>query len=160
MGAGVGYIGCDVEPETIRGNEEMRDALGFSSEKYRVVLSPAEEFDPGAVDFVFSSPPYYDAEEYSQREGQSHVKYASYEGWLSGFLHPVVRTAYKSLPLGGYFALNIVDIRKKGVVYPLESDFLEIAEAEGFELVEVLEMPIAKLNRSKGFEPIFLLRKH
>lgn len=155
--AGVEYIGTDVEPETVEGNRRIAERLKF--ENCAIELSPAERFDPGPVDLVFTSPPYFDREAYSDREDQSWVKYGSgLEAWLEGFLRPVVRTSHKRSKI---LILNIADIRSGGVLVPLVDSTIRVAEEEGFEFSEKLWMPLARLNRSpeQAVEPILVFRR-
>ena len=38
------------------------------------------------IDLVFTSPPYFNREEYSTHPEQSYIKYPNYQDWLDGFL--------------------------------------------------------------------------
>jgi hypothetical protein len=154
--AGVRYVGTDVEPETIEGNRKLAEALGSDAS---LVLSPAEDFDPGAVDLVFTSPPYFDREHYSGRDAQSWVRYETQDAWVEGFLRPVVRTAYKALPLGGHLVLNIADIRKKGATIPLVDLTCTVAVEEGFTHKDTLLMPLSKLNANRPSEPVLVFTR-
>jgi len=154
--AGVRYVGTDVEPATIEGNCKLSLALGGDAS---LALCPAEEFDPGQVDLVFTSPPYFDREHYSGRDGQSWVRYQTLDEWVEGFLRPVVRTSHCCLPEGGHLILNIADIKKKKTLIPLEGRTLEVAVSEGFRHVETLQMPLSKLNGSRASEPVLIFQK-
>jgi hypothetical protein len=157
--AGVQYIATDVEPETVQGNLRLAEVLGYSA---RVVCERAEVFDPGPVDLVFTSPPYFDRELYSDRQEQSWVLHdGGFDSWVDGFLRPVIRMAHHRLPVGGHLVLNVADIRKGRQVIPLVERTVEEATALGFELNRRLWMPLARLNRSeeKAREPVLVFRK-
>lgn len=161
VAAGVNYIGTDVDPQTVEGNEKLALELGAGA-TVRVVCSPAEKYDPGPVDFVFTSPPYFNQERYSHNDAQSWVQYGtSLEAWVEGFLRPTVRTAMRSLPVGGYMALNVADVRQGAKVVPLAQAVTDAAVREGFVLAHTLHMPLARVNRSQhaGSEPVLVFRK-
>lgn len=65
-------------------------------------------------DTVFTSPPYFNAEQYSKDEGQSFKQFNNVDAWLKGFLYPTLKNAWDFLdsegPRGGILAMNIADI--------------------------------------------------
>lgn len=154
MAAGVRYIGTDVEPETVEGNQKLIEVLGG---KHEVHLSPAESFDPPKVDLVFTSPPYYDRERYSQRAEQSY-KGRSVDAWLNEFLRPVIEKAYSVAPV---LAINIADLWTRKGTIPLEQHTIDLALETGFQHETTVKMPLAKLNRPKdrAWEPILVFRR-
>lgn len=60
-------------------------------------------------DFVFTSPPYFDTEQYSDDEGQSFLNYTTLDSWLTDFLFKVIDGTWLALQDGGILALNITD---------------------------------------------------
>lgn len=161
VAAGVRYVGTDVDPQTVEGNAKVASDLG-AGEAVQVVCSPAEQYDPDPVDFVFTSPPYFDQERYSQNDAQSWVRYGtSLEAWVEGFLRHVIATAKRVLPVGGHLALNVADIRKGRKVVPLVEAVTTTGLQEGFSLERTLYMPLARVNRAQhaGCEPILVFRK-
>lgn len=64
-------------------------------------------------DLVFTSPPYFNTEKYSEHEGQSWKRYANFPSWQEDFLHKMIHTAWKSLRKGGVLVLNIADLGTK-----------------------------------------------
>jgi len=155
--AGVRYVATDVEPETVEGNRRLAERLGFTDAE--IHECPAERFDPGTVDLVFTSPPYFDREQYSDRDGQSWVSHGSdFDAWVEGFLRPVIATAYQKSPL---LVLNVADIRKNRKSVPLVDRTIQTAVAEGYSLKERVWMPLARLNRTpeKAREPLLVFRR-
>jgi len=61
------------------------------------------------VDLIFTSPPYYDYEVYTDREDkdQSIYKTSTYEQWFNEFLKPVLVDLCKLVKPGGFFALHV-----------------------------------------------------
>lgn len=66
------------------------------------------------VDTVFTSPPYFKAEQYSDDEGQSFKKHTSLKAWLNSFLLPTIDNSWDALTSegerGGILGMNISDI--------------------------------------------------
>jgi hypothetical protein len=84
LAAGVTYLGTDVETATVDGNNRLAEVLG-KTHQAKVLEHPAETFDPGEVDMVFTSPPYFGTELYGGSEGQSFRRYPTFDDWLGGF---------------------------------------------------------------------------
>jgi hypothetical protein len=156
--ARVQYIGTDVETATVKGNLALAKALGFQAQ---LTCCPAEEFNPPReLSLVFTSPPYFDREQYSDGEKQSWKRYASLENWVGGFLRPVVERAKRRLGSNGKLVLNIADIRRRNKeVVPLVATTIQTALASGFHHVETLQMPIGSINRLSASEPILVFEK-
>lgn len=154
------YIGTDVEPETVDGNNRLAARLGCA-DKCVVHEHRAEAFDPGPVDLVFTSPPYFDREQYSTSDAQSWVRHGgSLESWVDGFLRPVICTAHARLPVGGALVLNVADVRHGRKKYPLVDRTVAAAIGEGFVQEASLWMPLARINRTaeEAREPILVFR--
>lgn len=92
----------------------------------------------GRGSVVYTSPPYFAKERYSQDSEQSYMKFPQYEGWKEGFLRQTIQNAYDFLRPGGYFFWNIADVYIGTKKMPLEKDSIELAEEIGFEYVETL----------------------
>jgi len=151
--AGVKYIATEIEPETVAGNRALAKVLGADA---TLVQMPAESFKAPAVDFVFTSPPYFDVEHYGVSPGQSFRSYSEFDKWVEGFLRPVIQSAFDAAPV---LALNVAQIRKRKEVIDLPSKVLEIAQEVGFTHEVTLEMPLSSLNRKNASEPILVFRK-
>jgi len=161
LAAGVRYVGTDVEEGSISGAQELAEVLDLSS-SVRLVRSPAEAFDPQEeLSFVFTSPPYFDLERYSENPDQSWMRYGtSLEDWREGFLRPIVKTAYLRIVPKGFIAFNIRDFQTRTEVIPLEDTVCRIMREEGFTEYETLKMPLASIGgEAKNYEPVFVFRK-
>ena len=198
------YIGTDPNPDNFFDSGESRYSIAadfynmktyrgnsfFSStnthEMYQLgseEIGKNEKFieHKGDIDIVFTSPPYFNREAYSEDENQSYKKYgSSYESWRDGFLKPTLQTCCEMLKCGGYLLWNIADILVKGEYLPLEEDSRKFIEENGLVFVEKLKMAMEGMpgqNRigedgkpkCKNFcmvngkyfkyEPIFIFRK-
>lgn len=130
----------------------------------------------GNVDFVFTSPPYFNREQYSDDDSQSFKKFSEYDDWKEYFLRPTLETAYKALKSDRYLCWNIADIRiSDGVYYPLEQDSIDILTELGMEYKGKIKMVLSSMigvdrestvansveyNGSHyKYEPIFVFKK-
>lgn len=109
------YIGFDPNKVSIEGNMKLYHALDRAN-KYRMgtkVTLLAEPFEDSNInkkfDIVFTSPPYFDKEKYSNDDTQSWVRYKTYDSWVRGFLQPLIEKSYELLDTGGYLILNVGD---------------------------------------------------
>ena len=95
----------------------------------------------GKLDLVFTSPPYFDREQYSEDEEQSYKAYPQYEDWRDNFLKPTLTNAYENLRNDRYLLWNIADIKiGKDKYYPLEQDSIDIVTSLGGEYKHKLKM--------------------
>lgn len=76
--------------------------------------SPAEDFDftpyNNYFDLVFTSPPYFNVERYSDSDTQSWVRYKTADVWNEQFLHKTLGKIYHAVKVGGIIAINIADV--------------------------------------------------
>ena len=95
----------------------------------------------GTLDLVFTSPPYFDREQYSEDEEQSYKLYPKYDSWRDGFLKPTLVNAFNSLRENRYLLWNIADIKiGKDKYHPLEQDSIDVIENLGGEYKGKLKM--------------------
>jgi hypothetical protein len=131
----------------------------------------------GKLDISFTSPPYFNREQYSQDENQSFKAYGEYEDWRDNFLRPTLTTIYEYMKNDRYILWNIADIKiGENTYYPLEQDSKDILEELGCEYkgkVKMLMTRMVGLDPSKSgiknavefegkqykFEPIFVFHK-
>ena len=169
---------------TIRGNPIFSHA-----NTYDIYSACSEEIDreegfqeyKGKVDLVFTSPPYFNREAYSEDPRQSYKRYgSSYESWKKGYLRPTLRICYDWMKSGAYILWNIADLQMGKDFLPLEKDSCDIMEELGFEKITTIKMaqegmpgsnrvdengvPIHTrtckvLNRYWKYEPVFVYRK-
>lgn len=98
----------------------------------------------GKVDLVFTSPPYFSAEAYSDDKNQSCVKFPEYDQWKENFLRPTLETAVRWLKRDRYLLWNIADTKIGAHMYPLENDSIEILESLGMVWQDTLKMVLAR----------------
>jgi hypothetical protein len=129
----------------------------------------------GELDFVFTSPPYFDRERYSNDETQSFKKFSNYDSWRDGFLRPTLTTAFEYLRNDRYILWNIADIKMgKDKFFTLEQDSIDILTELGCEYRGKIKMTMSPMtgvdlsgvkNSMKigdmvyKYEPIFIFYK-
>jgi hypothetical protein len=108
--------------ERIRNCYSGHAPAAVAASSFEDASLPDEPFD-----IVFTSPPYFDYEEYSTDPEQSYRRYPTREAWAEGFLHTLVRRSAASLKHGGVLALNLSDAGSDGLV----DDMAKAAEGDG-----------------------------
>ena len=166
------YTCCDPNTVTVENNWRMQAVLDSLAEQTvglfeepkvtNITMNniPFEEYPnlDEKFDLIFTSPPYFDIEKYSNDETQSWVRYNTLDNWLDGFLKSFVQISAECLKPDGYFIVNIDGGDR------LIKPFLEIA-ASRFDLVDTKYMRLSKIigSRSKNkdkfkLEPIFIFK--
>ncbi|GAF77789.1 unnamed protein product, partial [marine sediment metagenome] len=105
-------------------------------------------------DLIFTSPPYFDLEKYSNEKNQSYKRYFKYEEWLDKFLFVIIKESYRLLKNDGVFLLNVADCRNYKIVEHVEAFAKTI-----FRIEKVLIMVSSSKFSEYFAEPIFVFRK-
>jgi len=107
---------------------------------------------------AFSSPPYFDLEDYTIGK-QSYNPSISYKEWQENYLIPTLKNIYLYLNKDGILALNI----KNGKTYKLADDAKQLAEQHGFQLINIELLNNNQRITSSGLinnaENIFIFKK-
>ncbi|MGA8149355.1 MAG: hypothetical protein WB952_00130 [Terriglobales bacterium] len=166
------YIGTDPSTYAMDGLREMANELVPMAEQFgrrtlEVELHKvgSEDFLPerNSLDLCFTSPPYFGWEHYSDAASQSHKKFPTQHEWLHGFIGATLRNCALGLKRDGILAVNIASV----AAYPnLARVFFRYAEANGWRLVETLQLQLSKMVGLKHIgsgafksEPIFVYKK-
>lgn len=179
---GLHYHGIDPMGETAVGN--MRMAALFSKQydlmscrvwsyDFDFSLGCAEVVMPSLpsekYDLVFTSPPYFGVEQYSNEPNQSYLKFPTYEKWREGFLKVVITESARVLKVGGCLVWNVKNYTKMMIA----DDSIDIAKSCGLKMEKEYKMRLSnnEYNRSNKnkenhkdainwhTEPIFVFRK-
>lgn len=142
------YVSNDPSQCTKDGNRKLQsetvNKLGFLAQKSKIVHTQFayEDFSyKESFDLIGTSPPYFLTEKYhdSGDGTQSHLRYHTTQQWREGFLRKYFSVSAEHLKPDGTLWINIANVAG----YPnLENDTLELAEEEGFKLVDTLIMPL------------------
>ena len=114
------------------GSEEIHNIESF--QKYK-----------GKLDLVFTSPPYFAKEAYSEDAEQSYKKFSQYDSWKEGFLRKTLETAVEWLRDDRYLLWNIADAVFGGDMLPLEQDSMDILTSLGMEYKGKIKMSLAQM---------------
>lgn len=100
--------------------------------------SGSEVFIPeweNKIGLAFSSPPYYNLEDY-QIGNQSWREGVEYDEWKKSYLTQTIENIYKYLIDDGWFLININNFNKYNN-YNLIKDTIDISKNVGFELYDI-----------------------
>jgi len=118
------YCGVDPDPTVHQAYADMIQYVkeynishnNTNVSEYRLIQGAFEEIsesqldpDSKGFDLVFTSPPYFDLEVYSDDTKQSIVQYPNVTNWLGKFMFPSIIKAWKLLQKGGILGLAIND---------------------------------------------------
>jgi len=127
------YTGVELRAEQIEANETQAQALGLSPRWIHGDSANIRDIAPGEYDFIFSCPPYYDLEVYSDLAGELSAA-PTYADFLDGYRHIVAESV--ALLRDDRFACFVVgDLRdKRGHYCNFVSDTIAAFRDAGCEL--------------------------
>ena len=104
------YVGVDPNERLMEGYKRQIAEYG-GDKTIHLIQDGAENttYEPNSFDLIFTSPPYYNIERYTQNETQSWKKYRKLEAWLNQFLFVAIKNAWLALKPGGHMIINISD---------------------------------------------------
>ncbi len=100
--------------------------MNFHRIYYGDCLETLPQLGENSVHLIVTSPPYYNAREYST--------YNSYQDYLN-FMDKVISNFPKVLVNGGYLCLNSTTYTENKILYPIPFDLLSICQKYGFKLI-------------------------
>ena len=167
------YYGTDPNVAVYKNYGEQ-DKLYGTNKKTIFKNSPAEDLDLSneKFDMVFTSPPYFNAEQYSTDESQSYKRYGSdIELWLNNFLFATIDKCWNSLVDGGTMIINISDLLQKGkevkICDPMNDYISKLPKANytGCTGLRLSKRPNSKNDRPEdahktSVEPIWIWKKN
>lgn len=124
IGAKVSYTGYDPNIDLQSGHgkiiEELCPLAGVDNGAYQVTYLPFEEAElDRKFDLVFTSPPFFNLEVYTDASNQSINTHPKFKDWLVNWLFVVVAKAWNSLISGGHLVLHLADFGGYNIVEPL-----------------------------------------
>lgn len=156
LAAGLQYVGVDPHPRAPEAYQGLFDFIGQGGMFHN---APFEDSDLGVLqaDLVFTSPPYFNVERYSDDTGQSWVRYKTWDAWVDQFYRVLLQKGAAHLKSGAYYCLNVADI--DGGKYPLVSTALDLAPQFGLHHERTINMPLGRFGTANRSEPILVFRK-
>ena len=156
------YVGID--PNTLNHPNYQRQVEFYEKQrtlfekekKVDLISLPAEDVNfteyKEHFDTVFTSPPYFNTEKYSEHETQSFRRYTEIDSWNKKFLHNSLERIFPAMKPGAILAINIADVycaKKKGyldICNPM-NDFIK---SRGLKYRGCIGMEMTKRFNSAG----------
>lgn len=135
------YIGYEISNKTYLGLIEKISKWKYINNNYNIKIYNDDGINlkhthDGSVDFIFSCPPYWDKEKYETCDGQiSDI--STREQW-SSTIKQCANNCFNKLKNGKYAAFILADIRRKGRLVSLHTDWINAFEAAGFFLKDIV----------------------
>ena len=154
----VNYVGTDPAALTFKGLKEIKEDFGNEHNHYFLNRQGSETFEPkeNSLDFAFTSPPYFNWEQYSDDAEQSFKNFSTNEDWNEGFLRKTIKNVYKGLKPGKYMGLNVANIKSHKT---FEDDTVRLAIEEGFDHTDTYKLQLSSQESGAKYEPVFICRK-
>lgn len=108
MWENIEYWETEPSTKTYNGLIKLKEFLNLN-DNYKQFNVPFEKLKipKEYFDFVFTSPPYFDTERYSEEETQSYVGKESYEEWRDDFLYVMLDKIVYGMKINSSCLLNI-----------------------------------------------------
>lgn len=89
------------------------DEIGTPRKNVVIHQLGSEDFlpDKESLDLCFTSPPYFNTEEYDTAPTQSYIKFPTPELWFNDFLMKTVENCYYGLKRGAFLIINIANVK-------------------------------------------------
>ncbi len=162
------YVGLDPNTSLFEGyNRQVH--LYQQDKEISFFNSAAEDFDfsgyTDRFDLIFSSPPYFDIERYTNEYNQSWKRYKKLDDWLEKFLYTTIRNMLPTLKSGGHLALNISDVYCHHEIQQICDQTNDFIASLGLNYDGAIGLRMAKRPNSKAegegifAEPIWIWKK-
>jgi 16S rRNA G966 N2-methylase RsmD len=154
------YVGFDASAQTFESFGRMIGDLNIRNAYIRHNAFEDVQLEPASFDFAFTSPPYFDVEQYSDDSEQSCIRYKTYEEWRDNFLASLICKTLEALKPGCAFVLNVSDAGKHAIA----DDAVRIAQSanaliESRGKVDVGGSSKGQMNSAGISEDLLVLRK-
>lgn len=127
------YTGIELRPEQVEANQEQAEDIGVSPTWIVGDAKDVKELAPEEYDFVFSCPPYYDLEVYSDLPGELSAM-PTYEEFLSIY-RQIVADCIDLLRDDRFACFVVGDVRDKdGFYHNFVSDSIAAFQDAGAKL--------------------------
>lgn len=145
------YQGVDCNSALVPGYNRIIEELD-SKKIITFTNSAIEDFkSEKEYDLIFSSPPYFDFELYSDDPRQSNTGMGTYQDWYTKWMEPVLFQLIGMLKKGGYFAFHV------GTTYRTPS-FPDDMKRTLKPLLKFIQRIDCSVGKQRGI-PIWIYRK-
>jgi hypothetical protein len=154
------YIGFDVNANLIPKLKELAEDIKTIKPNFRYMIfeQGSQYLVPklvGCVDFCFTSPPYFNLEDYGNNdlEKQDSYRTTNYDQWVELFVNPLIDCLIQYTKSTGKIAFNVKDF--KG--YPLVQSFTQASILKGLTPCSYLSMKnITRVGGSSSGKKTFV----
>lgn len=163
------YVAVEPCEETFKNLQVLGEYIEDVTKRqnsYELHMVGSEEFvgEPCSVDFAFSSPPYFNLEQYSNEETQCYVKYPTLEEWFDGYVSKTIDNIHYMLKDDCYYAVNIADFNNGSKRVEFVDKWIELSEERGFKFVKEISMKLQSRvgvghEKDKKREGIYVFQK-
>ena len=156
------YVGIDPNtlnhPNYKKQVEFYKENQTFFEEPKEVefICEPAEDVDyskyENYFDTIFTSPPYFNVEKYSDEDTQSYIRYNDIDSWNKNFLHKTIEKIIPTLKKDGILAINIADVydAKNKTYFDICNPMNDFIKSQGLEYYGCIGMEMTKRFNSGG----------
>lgn len=151
------YQGFDPNSKLTSRYKNIINTLAPNSDKtYNVIESPFENAQlTKQYDMMFSCPPYFIAEHYSNDDNQSYKKYSNIDEWLNNFMYKSVDIIWQHLITGGFFIFVLNNVRIGSALVKFTGKVLNyISSKNGAKFINML-----KYETPQTIQPIWCFQK-
>lgn len=142
------YIGFDVNANLVPKLKELAEDIKLFKPDFKYhIFEQGSQFYisdlEGFADFSFTSPPYFNLEDYGNNDFEKENSYrnVSYDHWLSHFVDPLTCNLTKYVKKGGLISYNIKDFNNLTLV----DDFTRICQK--YNLTPYNCLPLKNITR-------------
>jgi len=132
------YIGTDPSKRMYADADRVKHAIRELKPNVEFELNNVgSEFypiEPDSLDFVFTSPPYFDVEKYFDEPGQCWRDHPTFDDWINGYLVPTFEAASMGLKRGKLCVFN--------VSAELVNTVIDAAQSVGFDHCSNLDIDV------------------
>lgn len=158
----VGFEPCQQQFDGLQTMWKSIDRVASTSCMVRLHKACAEDAMPRheseSFDLIFTSPPYFDRERYSNEPTQSYIRYPRYSTWRKAFLHFVIAESHRLLKREGVLLLNVADTESAPVARHTKhfaARYLNLARTYHLRLGRLPYRPSSDTT-AYHYEPVFV----
>ena len=164
------YYGTD--PNTLTYNNYHRQHDFYDTGKeIDIHCEPSEDLTKPpkhSIDISFTSPPYFNREQYVDEDTQSFMRYVTIDSWLSDYMFKTIKQQWNYIKSGGVYAINVSNILNKGewvnICDPINEylNTLDGSKYLGHMGMKISKRPSIQLRKDVDCslaEPIFVWQK-
>lgn len=154
------YIATDPNTESIYNSYRLGTAIESvtgRTDSFELHCVGSEDFmgPEKSIDFAFTSPPYFDLEQYGADGGdfnsdnQCFNKYPELDDWMEGYVRGTIRNVVHMLKKRKHYAINIADFNLGSKTVRYVDRWAQISAEEGAPLVKTMSLGVRARAGSK-----------